>query len=80
MSLTIDDINGIVLTLINDKSFYKLSDSTIEDVNKLVNYLQEDNINKSQAELLLMHIEDDAKKDENIVKLDIHTQKKLELF
>lgn len=80
MSLTIDDINGIVLTLINDKSFYKLSDSTIEDVNKLVNYLQEDNINKSQAELLLMHIEDDAKEDENIVKLDIHTQKKLELF
>ena len=80
MSLTIDDINGIVLTLINDKSFYKLSNSIIEDVNKLVNYLQEDNINKSQAELLLMHIEDDAKEDENIVKLDIHTQKKLELF
>lgn len=80
MSLNIDEISNIILSLINDKSFYKLNKDTIKDVNKLVNYLQRNDVNTSQAELLLMHVEDDIKDDKNAIKINMDVKKKLNSF
>lgn len=80
MSLNIDEISNIILSLINDKSFYELNKDTIKDVNKLVNYLQRNDINTSQAELLLMHVEDDIKDDKNAIKINMDVKKKLNSF
>lgn len=80
MSLNIDEISNIILSLINDKSFYELNKDTIKDVNKLVNYLQRNDVNTSQAELLLMHVEDDIKDDKNAIKINMDVKKKLNSF